>query len=222
MGHVIWDWNGTLFDDVPIVVAAVNACLLSQGAAPIDAATYRARFVRPLNLFYEGLLGRPVDDVFLLELDHIFQDAYRDGFDSADLTSDARAAVQRVAGHGATQSVASMLWHNMLVPTVKGFGLDDFMLALDGNRGTVGETKEQHMVRHVNRLLRMYPSMRKSAMTVIGDITDDARAARAAGVGCVLFDGGSQTREALEAEGFPVVGSLMEAVPIALGGENSQ
>lgn len=219
MGHVIWDWNGTLFDDLPIVVEAVNACLLSRGEPPIDNVTYRVRFVRPLNLFYEGLLGHPVDDAMLAALDDIFQDAYWDGFESADLRTDARAAVMRVAGRGATQSVASMLWHDMLVPTVKGFGLDEYMLALDGNRGTAGETKQEHMVGHVDRLRRMYPGLQHSSMTVIGDITDDARAARAAGVQCVLFDGGSQTRRALEAEGFPVAESLVEAVSYALDGD---
>ncbi len=216
MAHVIWDWNGTLFDDLPIVVEAVNACLRSQSVPPIDAETYRSRFVRPLNGFYEALLGRPVDDDFLLELDHVFQDAYWDGFDDADLNSEACEAIGSVAAAGATQSIVSMLWHDMLVPTVRGFGLDEYMLALDGNRGTVGETKDQHMVHHIGRLRQMYPELADQTITVIGDIIDDAGAARAAKVRCVLFDGGSQPRELLESQGVPVSGSLMEAVSIAM------
>lgn len=217
MRHIVWDWNGTLFDDMPLVVGAVNACLSSQGVAPIDADTYRREFVRPLNGFYRRLLGREIDDAFLLELDHIFQEAYWGGFDDADLTVDTRHAVELAAESGATQSVASMLWHDMLVPTVTGFGLHEYMLALDGNRGTVGETKDQHMIHHVARLRDMYPALHEARMTVVGDITDDAGAARAAGIECVLYDGGSQTREVLEATGFPVADTLMEAVELALG-----
>lgn len=216
MAHVIWDWNGTLLDDLPIVVEAVNACLRSQGAPSIDAETYRSRFVRPLNGFYEGLLGRPVDDDFLLELDHIFQDAYWDGFDDADLHSEANEAIRSLASAGVTQSIASMLWHDMLVPTVRGFGLDEFMLALDGNRGTVGDTKDQHMVHHVERLQQMYPDLGRQTMTVIGDLVDDAGAARAADVRCVLYDGGSQPRGLLEGQGVPVVDSLLEAALLVL------
>ena len=37
MRHVIWDWNGTLFDDLHIVVESVNASLAELGAPPIDA-----------------------------------------------------------------------------------------------------------------------------------------------------------------------------------------
>lgn len=217
MRHIVWDWNGTLFDDGPLVVEAVNACLASQGAGPIDAATYRREFVRPLELFYAKFLDGPIDPDFLHALDDVFQDAYWDGFDDADLTVDAREAIDMAASRGATQSVASMLWHDMLVPTVTGFGLHEQMLALDGNRGTAGETKEQHLAHHVERLRQMYPALRQARITVIGDITDDAAAARHVGVGCVLYDGGSQDREQLEATGFPVANTLVEAVDIALG-----
>lgn len=216
MAHVIWDWNGTLLDDLPIVVEAVNACLRSQGAPSIDADTYRSRFVRPLNGFYEGLLGRPVDDDFLLELDNVFQDAYWDGFDDAELNAEAEEAIRSLASAGVTQSIASMLWHDMLVPTVGGFGLDEFMVAVDGNRGTVGESKDQHMVHHVERLRRMYPELGRQTMTVIGDLVDDAGAARAADVSCVLYDGGSQPRQLLEGQGVPVVDSLLEAALLVI------
>lgn len=216
MRHIVWDWNGTLFDDAPLVVEAVNACLASVGVAPIDAATYRREYVRPLQVFYEKLLRRPVDDEQLMALDDVFQDAYWDGFDDADLTADARDAIEIAAAAGATQSIASMLWHDMLVPTVTGFGLHERMLALDGNRGTVGETKDEHMRHHVARLRSLYPGLASARMTVIGDITDDAGAARAAGIDCVLYDGGSQDREMLETMGFPVADTLVEAVRIAL------
>lgn len=216
MRHIVWDWNGTLFDDAALVVEAVNACLASEGGPRIDADTYRREFARPLDRFYTSILGRPVGDDLIERLDQVFQDAYWDGFDSADLTRDAREAIERVSTSGATQSIASMLWHDMLVPTVRGFGLDDHMLALDGNRGTAGDTKHRHLTHHVARLKEMYPTLEGARFVVIGDVDDDALAARAAGIGCVLYDGGSQLTEALEATGAPVVGSLVEAVELAL------
>lgn len=217
MTHVIWDWNGTLLDDLPVVVDAVNACLRSQGTDAIDIDGYRENFTRPLNGFYELLLGRPVDDALLADLDEIFQDSYRGGVASAALNVEARDAVSEVASRGGTQSVASMLWHDQLVPTVDGFGLAGHMLALDGNRSSVGASKEAHLSDHIGRLLREFPEVRGAEMTVIGDISDDAVAARLAGVRCVLYDGGSQPRPVLEDEGVPVAGSLLEAVAIAFG-----
>ena len=219
MRHVVWDWNGTLFDDLDIVVAAVNVSLRAVGAGPIDADRYREVYQRPLHRFYETLLGRPVPPEEMASIDLDFHDAYHALLDQARLTVDARRAVDLVAARGQTQSVLSMWWHDRLVPAVRYFALDDYMLAVDGHRGPAGASKQNHLARHVEQLVRLFPGRVESrGMTVIGDVTDDADAARAVGVGCVLYDGGSQPRAALEATGAPVASSLIEAVELAAAG----
>jgi len=219
MRHVVWDWNGTLFDDLEIVVASVNVSLRSVGAPPIDADRYRAVYERPLHRFYESLLGRPVLPEEMAAIDRDFHDAYHALLDQARLTVDARSAVDLVASRGRSQSVLSMWWHDRLVPAVRYFELEDYMLAVDGHRGPPGASKETHLARHVEQLTRLFPEVvRRESVAVIGDVTDDADAARAAGVGCVLYDGGSQPRAALEATGMPVAATLVEAVEMALAG----
>jgi phosphoglycolate phosphatase-like HAD superfamily hydrolase len=217
MRHIVWDWNGTLFDDHHVVVASVNAALERFGVANIDSAGYQRMFTRPLSVFYERLFGHPVDPGLMQEIDDAFQEAYARGFAMASLTGDAADAVDMVGNVGVSQSIASMLRHDLLVSSVKRFGLDEHMLALDGHRGAVGETKEQHLTDHVIRLEEMYRGLSRRGMVVIGDITDDAAAARAAGIGCVLYDGGSQERSRLESEDVPVAATLVEAVGLALG-----
>src|SRR5512136_871124 len=183
MRHVVWDWNGTLFDDLEIVVASVNVSLRSIGAPPIDVEGYRAVYQRPLHRFYEALLGRPVLPDEMAAIDRDFHDAYHALLDQARLTVDARSAVDLVAARGQTQSVLSMWWHDRLVPAVRYFGLEDFMLAVDGHRGPPGDSKERHLGRHVDQLLRLYPRrVRREGVCVVGDVTDDADAARAVGV----------------------------------------
>jgi len=219
MRHVVWDWNGTLFDDLDIVVAAVNVSLRTVGAGPIDADRYREVYQRPLHRFYETLLGRPVPPEEMASIDLDFHGAYHTLLDQARLTVDARRAVDLVASRGQTQSVLSMWWHDRLVPAVRYFALDDYMLAVDGHRGPAGASKQNHLARHVEQLVRLFPGrVRSEGMTVIGDVTDDADAARAVGVGCVLYDGGSQPRATLEATGVPVASSLIEAVELGAAG----
>lgn len=216
MRHLIWDWNGTLFDDLEIVVASVNVSLRALGAPPIDVETYRAVYQRPLHRFYENLLGRPVLPEEFRSIDDDFHSAYHALLDQARLTVDARRAVEMVAERGQTQSVLSMWWHDRLVPAVRFFGLQDYMLAVDGHRGTPGESKEKHLAGHVAQLLRLFPEkVAREGMVVIGDVTDDADAARAVGVGCVLYDGGSQPRAALEGTGASVAATLVEAAEMA-------
>jgi len=216
MRHIVWDWNGTLFDDLEIVVASVNVSLRSIGAPPIDVETYRAVYQRPLNRFYQNLLGRPISPEEMRSIDDDFHAAYHALLDQARLTVDARRAVELVAERGHTQSVLSMWWHDRLVPAVRFFGLEDFMLAVDGHRGGPGESKERHLAGHVGQLTRLFGVL-PEAMVVVGDVTDDADAARGAGVGCVLYDGGSQPKAVLAARGVPVAATLVEAVELAAG-----
>jgi hypothetical protein len=45
--HIVWDWNGTLKDDVGDLLDAVNHTLAGLRAAPIDLATYQAQHTVP-------------------------------------------------------------------------------------------------------------------------------------------------------------------------------
>ena len=54
-----------------------------------------------------------------------------------------------------------------------------------------------------------------SAALLVGDTLDDLEAARTVGARCVLYDGGSHHRSALEATGVPVVDTLTAALAVA-------
>lgn len=210
MRHVIWDWNGTLVDDLPVVVAAVNVSLASIGERPIDADDYRNHYARPVRLFYERLLDRPVTDAEWSAIDRTFHQTYADTLHEVPLTRDAQEAIARVAAAGATQSVLSMWWHHDLVPEVKRRGLAAAMTRIDGNTKDAGETKA--------RMLRIHlANLGKSGTTVIiGDAIDDAEAAIEVGIPAVLYDGGSHHRQELEALEVPIAGSLVEAAEMGL------
>jgi phosphoglycolate phosphatase-like HAD superfamily hydrolase len=210
MRHVIWDWNGTLVDDLPVVVDAVNTALAEIGEPPIDANAYRDHYTRPVRRFYDGLLGRTVSDEEWAKLDVTFHRTYAEALHRVPLTHDARQAIELVAKAGATQSILSMWWHRDLVPEVKRHGLDRVMVHIVGNTGGAGETK--------TRLLRSHlEGLGDGAVPVmIGDATDDARAAREVGIAVVLYDGGSHHEHELRSFGVPVAESLVDAAVISL------
>ena len=215
MRHVVWDWNGTLFDDLDIVVRSVNLTLEPLGAGPIGADDYRDHYVRPVQLFYDRLLGRPTTASEWLRLDQIFHEAYHDLLPGAALAADAHDALSSVASARHSQSLLSMWWHDRLMPMVRDLGVDAYMARIDGNRdGGAGETKAAHLERHLGALESAGVDI--SATVVIGDSLDDAVAAKVVGVDAVMYDGGSHHRRELEESGFPVAGTLVEAVSIAI------
>jgi phosphoglycolate phosphatase-like HAD superfamily hydrolase len=210
MRHVIWDWNGTLVNDLSVVVASVNASLDSLGVGPITADDYRNHYTRPVRVFYDKLLRRPVTDAEWAGIDAAFHAEYAAAVERISLTADAEEAIAVVAAAGASQSILSMWWHDNLVPEVLRHGLDGVMVRVDGNTHDAGETKARLLEIHLDAI----GATGSSAM--IGDALDDADAAIAVGIPCVLYDGGSHHRAELEAVNVPVAGSLAEAASIAL------
>lgn len=216
MRHLVWDWNGTLLDDLPLIVDSANAALAAFEAEPISITEYRERFARPVIVFYRWALGRELEPGEAEIIDEAFFDHYHAGLDGIGLHADALPAVDAARRRGATQSVLSMWWHDRLVPAVDRLGLAPHMALIDGLRGEAGASKQEHLARHLGKLRRLLPGLRAGDVVVIGDVADDADAAGANGTGCVLVDTGSQSRPALEGTGRPVVGSLCEAVELAL------
>ena len=216
MRHVIWDWNGTLCDDLHVVVDAVSASMALFGEGPITHDIYRDHYARPVHLFYDKMLGRSVTADEWVRIDETFHHAYRNSLDRTSLTEDTWAAVDHAGEAGCTQSILSMWWHDELVPTVNRMGLGDRMVLVDGNRAGGGETKTAHLERHLRALEATVDALDPARVLVVGDSLDDARAAREVRVRCVLYDGGSHHRTELEAAGVPVADTLVEA--LQLGG----
>jgi phosphoglycolate phosphatase-like HAD superfamily hydrolase len=213
--HIVWDWNGTLFDDLEVVVASVNQGLATFGAAPIDLDAYRSHYTRPVKLFYDKLLARELTDDEWNEVDRTFHDSYRQALVRARLTADARQALDHAARGGHSQSLLSMFPHPDLVPLVKKLGIEAYFDRIDGlSEGSPGDLKALYLERHLRLLVA---GEDPAQVVVIGDTPDDATAAQHVGARPILYDGGSHHRVDLEWTGAPVVSSLRAAVYLALG-----
>jgi phosphoglycolate phosphatase-like HAD superfamily hydrolase len=205
--HVVWDWNGTLFDDHVAVVAAVNDALALVGLPSIDSHTYRSHYTRPVQRFYEQVAGRPIEPGEWRTLDGAYHHSYHAWLERVGLAPDARAALAAAKAVGLTQSLLSMWRHQDLVPLVERLGIGHYFRRVDGLRVAGGGGKTEHLVTHLAAL-----EVETSAAVLVGDTLDDLAAARAVGARCVLYDGGSHHRHALEATGVPVVDTLTAAL----------
>ncbi|MCW6005887.1 HAD hydrolase-like protein [Micromonospora sp. CPCC 205371] len=206
--HLVWDWNGTLLDDLSLVVSATNAAFASVEGPVVTPDEHRRDFRRPVVDYYIGALGRPVDEVEFARLDKIFHESYRMGLATCGLTADALTAMRAWAG---TQSLLSMWFHEELVPTIETYGLTPMFNRVDGLRSTVGgDLKAGHLQRHLVEL-----GIAGESVVLIGDSVDDAHAAASVGAACVLYTGGFTDPERLRAVGVPVADTLTEAVALA-------
>lgn len=217
MAHIVWDWNGTLLDDFDLNVLAVAAACAGTGAGgvKVDGALYRRHYTRPITAFYEGLLGRPLRDGEWEALNERYHAAYAEGKRSCRLAEGAREALAATAEQGATQSLLSMWEHDDLQRMVRAFGLDPWFVLVQGQPRRGPDTKQASLARHLARL-REEAGVEEHEAVAIGDTIDDAAAAAACGIACVLVEGGPHPPEALAGAGAPLVPTLLDAVHVAL------
>lgn len=207
----MWDWNGTLLDDLALVVAASNAALTSVGGPAVTIDEHRRDFRRPISGYYAQVLGRTVDETEFAQLDTVFHDTYRAGLAACRLAADALDAIR---AWGGTQSLLSMWFHDELVPLVDAYGLTGLLSRVDGLRAAVGGgPKGPHLVAHLSAL-----QQDGETVVLIGDSVDDAHAAASVSATCVLYTGGFTDPDRLRATGAPVVDTLVEAVDVAARG----
>lgn len=214
--HVVWDWNGTLFDDFPLILDSCNAALAALGGAPVDEEGYRSRFIRPVKAFYEDILGREVSDDDWIEIDQAFHDHYHARIDEAALRGSTLDALGVVEESGATQSLLSMWHHDQLLPFTFRLGISDRFQRIDGRRDEGGGSKAPYLRAHLAALAEEGTELDPGDVLMIGDTLDDAASAADVGTRAVLFTGGEHGPESLAQAGFPVAHDLIEA--LALGG----
>ena len=110
--YFVWDWNGTLIDDVGAAVGALNRMLAVRGLPPVTREFYRANFGFPVRPFYAAA-GMDLEKE---DWDRICTDFHRFIVEEPDqnLRPDSVAALEAVRAAGCGQSILSALRQDLL------------------------------------------------------------------------------------------------------------
>ena len=204
---LIWDWNGTLLDDVGAAVAALNRMLVRRGAQPISVAHYRRRFGFPVRPFYAELGV----DLAKWDWDEICEDFHSFILEEPQaVRASARPALERAAAAGFRQCVLSALRQDKLEDGLASAGLRGFFAHVFGVDNLDGASKLQRGRELMARLGEL-----EAPPILIGDTLHDAEVARDLGADCILVGCGHQLPERLAAAGWPLAADLIEAVELA-------
>jgi len=88
--HVVWDWNGTLLDDVEHVITVGNELLASQNLEPMNRERYRAEFEFPILTYYQKL-GYNFEIESFESLCHRFVERFMEGVRQLPLIPEMKA-----------------------------------------------------------------------------------------------------------------------------------
>lgn len=200
--HVIWDWNGTLLDDLWLALDVANLMLARRGIAPMDEERYREIFDFPVEEYY-----RRAGFDFDREPFSVLADEFISGFDprvgECRLHGAAPAVLDALATRSITQTVLSASRRQALLAAVAGQGLEAYFEAVHGLDDHFAVSKAELGM----EVARSLPLARESVL-LIGDTTHDAEVAARMGVPCILIARGHQSARRLRTAGVPVYESL--------------
>ena len=207
---VIWDFNGTLIDDVDLVVRSVNVQLAKRGLTLLTIERYRDVFGFPVA-DYNRKVGLDPKAESMEALASEFHDEYVPGLPDCPLYDGVVDALERFKEKGARQFVLSAMEEELLRSTIERLRIHDYFEGVYGLEHFEGDSK----LARAQELLRDF-AIRPETALLIGDTDHDAEVAQALGLSVVLIAQGHQKKERLDKTGCPVYGSVR-----ALAGDTS-
>lgn len=202
--QVLWDWNGTLLDDLTYAIGVRNRTFPAFGLPRIGSvAEYHRQFTFPVRRYYERA---GVTDETFVAVAHAWMAEYVRGFDAVPLHVDAAEALARFAAAGVRQAVLSATRRDMLESQIARFPIRAYFTDVLGLSDIYARSKEAVGLDYLARC-----GVPAASTLMIGDTLHDAEVARAMGTGCVLVARGHQSRETLLTAGVPVMDTLLEA-----------
>ena len=211
---VLWDFNGTILDDVDACIRCANRLLAAHGLPTLASPeAYRAVFGFPIVEYYRRL-GFDFSKISYDALAVEWVRYYREEMQDVALCPEVISTLERFRAAGLRQQILSATHKNLLEEQTRKLGIhalfDDF-LALDNIHA--------HSKVDVGRAWRAaYPAARP---VMLGDTDHDAETARAIGADCILLTTGHQGRDTLERLPVRAVcDTLAEAASLVLGDQS--
>lgn len=204
MNTVIWDWNGTLLNDIDLCINSINKLLKARQLPEIDIDTYKEIFSFPVKDYYKTLGFDFEKEDFSIPA-HQFIDLYNEGFDSCSIQQYSVEVLTFFKEKGLRQFVLSAMEHDMLVKTLKSKGIENFFEGIAGLKDHYAVSK----IEQGFQLIRDY-KIEIERTWLIGDTIHDFEVAEELGVKCVLIADGHQSVKRLKQTGGTVIESLKE------------
>ena len=204
VSRVVWDWNGTLFNDAWLCMDVMNGLLRDHGLPLLTLDRYQRIFDFPVIEYYERL-GFDFRRTSFEEVGTAFIREYERRRLECDLHEGARQALNCLRQAAIPQTVLSAYEHTTLESLLNHFEIHSFFEQVMGNDDHYAGGKREKALAWVRAIDE--PAVE---MLLIGDTIHDAEVAAAMGAQCVLLAGGNQHVERLQACGVPLFHSLRD------------
>jgi phosphoglycolate phosphatase len=201
---IIWDWNGTLLNDLEICINVMNGVLNKRKLPLLNIEKYTEIFGFPVKCYYEKL-GFDFEKEPFEQISTEYVIAYQKESLSAKLSDNCVSTLEHFRNEGVTQIILSASKIEHLEEQVRYFGISDFFDALLGLDNVHASSKVG-----IGKEWLSESGFNKRDVLLIGDTIHDYETACEIGCDCILVAHGHQNRERLAGLGVSIVESLKE------------
>lgn len=173
---VIWDFNGTIIDDVELTAASISVLLTRRGLSAIDREAHRQAFGFPVGNYYRRL-GFDLSRESQSDLSDEFHEVYVAGIPDCSPNRGVRAILDHFAASGIPQFVLSAAQQEMVEAWAETLGVASYFRAIYGLEDRLAASKEQR----ASDLIGDF-GLRPAETLYIGDTDHDIEVAE--GMGC--------------------------------------
>ncbi len=203
--YIIWDWNGTLLDDVKINIEIINILLSERGLPLIDSTDkYRNLFTFPIQSFYKELGFTFKDEPFeTVARQYAFM--YDERYPFAEVSAEAESLLRTFRQEGAEQLIISATEQGFLTRQVTYFEIEQYFTDILGTSDIYVKSKVSVAQRWMQE-----NGVSPDEILFVGDTVHDKEVADSIGCECILVAKGHQSKELLTFSGALVADSLSD------------
>ena len=206
--HIIWDWNGTLVNDIRLVVEIMNKMLKKRNMPGIDVKKYREIFDFPVIDYY-AKLGFNFSKESFEELTVEFISEYYTRFNECKLFNEVEEVLKKIRDMGISQSILSASKEDVLIEKIKYYGIDKYFNRIIGLENHYAESKVEKGKEWIAEL-----NLDPQDVLLMGDTAHDYIVSKHIGCDCLLIANGHYSYERLAKLGVDVIGTLKEMIQI--------
>ncbi|MEA3450590.1 MAG: HAD hydrolase-like protein [Bacteroidota bacterium] len=206
---IIWDWNGTLLNDVEFCVETINKVLTQHNLKNIAPEYYREIFTFPVKDYYQKL-GFDFEKNPFSVVGKEFIDEYNLGINSCNLYENAVSVLSEIKRIKIPQVIISAREHSSLLQDIKDKQISEYFTSIIGISDIYASSKL-----HLFKKVMSNYNFSAEEILLIGDTTHDCEIARELNINFVHFSRGHQNKSHFgECDNLHVVDNLQEVLKL--------
>ena len=199
---IIWDWNGTLLDDLELSLNSVNILLKERNLPILTVDRYKEIFTFPVIDYYKAAGFDFNKEPFEVPAKQYVR-LYSAGVGSLKLFPDVVDTLTYLKERNYRLIVLSAMKDDNLKLMIELAGITHFFDGIYGIKDNYAREKislGKQLVKDLN--------LKVSDCLMVGDTLHDAEVAEHCGFNCILYTGGHVSRHRLETKNLRIIDKL--------------